>query len=187
MSRKPNAPVWTVLGAVVLSLSLLHSGGTARAGDAMSLAQKGKLAPDFTSLSTTGKPFSLSDQAGRPVLLTFWSDWCSLEKTELSFLREVKQHYPDVGIVIVDSEEGTPSIRSLAHIRRSLDEWGVDASVLIDWGQEVTRLYNVEALPTSLVLDPAGRIVYREANYYKGAYEEVMASLSRVNAVSLVQ
>ena len=187
MSRKPNTPFRAVIGAVVLSLGLLHSAGTATAGDAMSLARKGKLAPDFTSLSTTGKPFSLSDQAGRPVLLTFWSDWCSLEKTELSFLHEVKKHYPDVGIVIVDSEEGKPSIRSLANIRRSLDEWGVDASVIIDWGLEVTRLYNVEALPTSLVIDPAGRIVYREANYYKGAYEEVMGSLGRASAVSLVQ
>jgi thiol-disulfide isomerase/thioredoxin len=136
---------------------------------------------------TTGRNFSLSEHAGNPILLAFWSDWCSLEKTELSFLKKVQDSYPDVQLVIVDSESKKPSIRTLSRIWNTLEEWDIQASVVIDRGLEVTSLYDVRSLPTSLVIDPSGRIVHRQANYFKGADEEVRASLDRAYSLSMVK
>ncbi|MDT8396751.1 MAG: TlpA disulfide reductase family protein [bacterium] len=147
----------------------------------------GEPAPDFSSLATSGRQFSLSENSGRPVLLSFWSPWCSFERQELSFLKAVNERYPDVLIAIVDAESGTPSIRSLTMISRSLEEWGIDARVIVDKGLEVTELYNITTLPTSMVIDPTGRIVHWQANYFKGADAEVNASLDRVYSVSMVK
>jgi peroxiredoxin len=172
---------------LAISACLLIAPGTVLAGSGTLSAEIGQVAPDFKSLTTNGRAFSLSEQAGQPVLLTFWSDWCSLEKTELGFLSRIKELYPDVLIVIVNSEADKPSIRTLAHILRSLNEWEIEASVIVDRGLEVTRLYEVDTLPTSLVIDPTGRIVHRQPNFFKGADDEVTASLDRVYSISMLK
>jgi peroxiredoxin len=176
-----------VLGAGLIAAPILMAPVVATAADVNLAAQIGKVAPDFTSLVTTGQTFSLSEQAGSPVLLAFWSDWCSLEQTELSFLKKVQDSYPDVQIISVDSESKKPSIRTLARIWNTLEEWNIKASVVVDRGLEVTSLYDVRSLPTSLVIDPSGRIVHRQANYFKGADEEVRASLDRATSISMLK
>jgi peroxiredoxin len=147
----------------------------------------GDTAPDFSTLSTSGRIFELSGIEGKTVLLSFWSDWCSSERQELNFLRKVGQRYPEVVIVIVDSESGTPSIRSLTRIATSLAEWGIGAKILIDRGLEVTGLYNVTALPTSMLIDPLGRIAYRQPDFFKSNMDEVSASLDSVVSVSYLK
>ena len=174
-----------IIGIIALGVGLLAAPTLATAGSVDYSAQMGKVAPDFTSLSTSGKFFSLSEQAGSPVLLAFWSDWCSLERTELSFLSKVQKNYPDVQIIIVDAESKKPSIKTLSRIWNTLEEWNIDAAVVVDRGLAVTQLYEVETLPTSLVIDPSGRIVHRQANYFKGAGEEVRASLDRASSMSM--
>jgi peroxiredoxin len=182
-----NGKLLKTLCLLAVSACLLIAPGTVLAGGGTLSAEIGQGAPDFTSLSTTGRAFTLSEQTGSTVLLTFWSDWCSLEKTELEFLSSVKERYPDVHIVIVDSESHKPTIRTLSLIRRSLEEWGIEASVIVDKGLKVTSLYEVEALPTSLVIDPTGRIVHRQPNFFKGADDEVTASLDRVYSISMLK
>jgi len=147
----------------------------------------GDSAPDFSSLSTSGRFFELSGIEGRPVLLSFWSDWCSSERQELSFLKKMSERYPDVVIAIVDSESGTPSIRSLTRIATSLAEWGIGAKILVDRDLKVTGMYNVTALPTSLLIDPAGKIAYRQPNFFNSDIDEVSASLDRVFSVSMLK
>ncbi|MDF1524648.1 MAG: redoxin domain-containing protein [bacterium] len=147
----------------------------------------GDTAPDFSSLSTSGRFFNLSGIEGKNVLLSFWSDWCSSERQELTFLKRVSDHYPEVVIAIVDSETGTPSIRSLTRIARSLEEWHIDAKILIDRDLEVTELYNVTALPTSLLIDYSGTITYRQPNFFNGDTDGVSASLDRAVSVSFLQ
>ena len=187
MKLGKHGKIFKILGILVLGAGLLTAPAVATAGNMDLAAQMGKVAPDFTSLVTTGRTLSLSEQAGNPVLLAFWSDWCSLEKTELSFLKNVQESYPEVQLIIVDSVSKKPSIRTLSRIWNTLDEWGIQAHVVVDRGLEVTNLYDVKSLPTSLVIDPSGRIVHRQANYFKGADEEVRASLDRVYSISMVK
>ena len=147
----------------------------------------GDAAPDFSSLSTSGRFFELSDIGGKPILLSFWSDWCSSERQELNFLKKVSERYPEVVIAIVDAESGTPSIRSLTRIASSLAEYGVGAKILVDRGLEVTGLYNVTALPTSMLIDPTGKITYRQPNFFNSDMDEISSSIDRAVSVSFLE
>lgn len=146
----------------------------------------GDTAPDFSSLSTSGSFFELSGIEGKPVFLSFWSDWCSSERQELNFLKKVNERYPEVVIAIVDAQTGKPSIRSLTRIAGSLAEFGIGAKLLVDIDLEVTGLYNVTALPTSILIDPSGKIAYRQPNFFNSDMDEVRASLDRAFSVSLL-
>jgi peroxiredoxin len=165
-----------VLGCLLIAMPCFAGGPTV-----------GDTAPDFSSLSTSGRFFDLSGIEGKSVLLSFWSDWCSSERQELDFLKTVTERYPDVVIAIVDSNPGTPSIRSLTRIASSLAEWGIGAKILVDRDLEVTGLYNVTALPTSMLIDPSGKITYRQPNFFNGDTDEVSASLDRAVSVSLLK
>ena len=164
-----------VLGCLLIAVPCLAGGPTV-----------GDTAPDFSSLSTSGQFFDLSGIEGKPLLLSFWSDWCSSERQELTFLKKVSERYPEVVIAIIDSKSGTPSIRSLTRIAGSLAEWGIDAKILVDKDLEVTGLYNVTALPTSLVIDPSGTIAYRQPNFFNSDTDGVSASLDRAVSTSFL-
>lgn len=147
----------------------------------------GDAAPGFNSLSTSGRFFELSESEGKPVLLSFWSDWCSSERQELNFLKKVSERYPQVVIAIVDAKPGTPSIRSLARISGALAEWGIGAKILVDRNLQITGLYNITALPTSMVIDPGGRIAYRQSNFFNSDRDEVSAYLDKAASVSMLK
>ena len=164
-----------ILGCLLLAVPCFAGGPTV-----------GDIAPDFSSLSTSGRFFDLSGIEGKPVLLSFWSDWCSSERQELTFLKRVSERYPEVVIAIVDSKSGVPSIRSLTRIASSLAEWGIDAKILVDRDLEVTGLYNVTVLPTSLLIDPSGTIAYRQPNFFNSDTDGVSASLDRAVSVSFL-
>lgn len=100
---------------------------------------------------------------------------------------KISERYPQVVIAIVDSESGTPSIRSLTRIAGSLAEYGIGAGILVDRGLEVTGLYNITNLPTSMLIDPSGKITYRQANFLKSDIDQVSASLDRAVSVSLMK
>jgi thiol-disulfide isomerase/thioredoxin len=165
-----------ILGCLLIAVPCLAGGPMV--GDA---------APDFSSLSTSGRFFDLSGSEGKTVLLSFWSDWCSSERQELTFLKRVSDRYPEVVIAIVDSESGTPTIRSLTRISRSLAEWDIEAKILIDRDLKVTGLYNVTALPTSLLIDSSGTIAYRQPNFFNSDTDGVSESLDRAVSVSFLQ
>lgn len=164
-----------ILGCLLIAVPCLAGGPTV-----------GDTAPDFSSLSTSGRFFDLSGIEGKTVLLSFWSDWCSSERQELTFLKRVSDRYPEVVIAIVDSEPGTPSIRSLTRIASSLAEWGINARILVDRDLEVTGLYNVTSLPTSLLIDSSGTIAYRQPNFFNSDTDGVSASLDRAVSVSFL-
>ena len=147
----------------------------------------GEAAPDFSSLSTSGRYFEFSKVDGKPVLLSFWSDWCSSERQELQFLKKVTDSYPEVVIAIVASESGTPSIRSLTRISMSLAEWGVGAKILIDRDHKITGLYNVTSLPTSVLIDPVGKIAYSSPSFFNSDMDEISESLNMASSFSLLK
>lgn len=173
--RKISGSLLAAAGVLFLGLA-----GTAAAGG----PDVGDLAPEFSILTTSGKYFELAELEGRPVLLSFWSDWCSTDREELAFLKRVGEKHPDAVIAVVDAESAMPSIRSLTRIAGSLTRNGVEALILVDRGLDVTELYGVTSLPTSMVIDPSRRIAYRQSNYFSGEGDEAAASLERIDARS---
>ena len=182
MTRTINFSNWKVCAFTAMMLATLLL-AIPCLGDSPAV---GDTAPDFSSLSTSGRFFELSGIEGKPVLLSFWSDWCSSERQELTFLKRVSERYPEVVIAIVDSQSGAPNIRSLTRIATSLAEFGIGAKILVDRDLEVTGLYNVTALPTSMLIDPSGKIAYREANFFKSDIEQVSATLDRAISVTFL-
>ena len=129
-------------------LILLSVTGIALAATQLS----GERAPDFVLKSFEGDNTRLSEFRGDVVVLTFWANWCSDCRAQLSDIRELNILHGDAGLrpLSVSME------RLSSSMREDIASLDLGFPMLDDPGLEVSRLYDVESLPVALLIDREG-------------------------------
>ncbi len=126
----------------------------------------GKPVPDISLPDIDGKMVALSSMKGKIVLLAFWASWCPRCEEELTFLQGVYRTSPDIVVVAINQESQNISKAHLDRIRRTLKDWKITFPVLVDKSLEAWNAFCINALPTSIIIDKKGMVVYAESNYY---------------------
>ena len=110
----------------------------------------------------------LSDiiKENRYIWINFWASWCGPCREEMPMMSELYNEFSDQGlaIVAVNVNENKETIQNY------LDQYPVPFTVLRDSIGEITQSYNVEALPTSLLVDSTG-VVQRIIVGYSTAWK----------------
>jgi peroxiredoxin len=127
----------------------------------------GQSAPDFALKSATGQNLRLSEYRGEVVMINFWATWCGPCRQEMPLLDELHSRYSRVGFRLLGVNIDDDSRRAV----KMVDELGVTFPVLFDEAKVVSKLYQVEAMPVTVLLDRAGTIRYIHHGYKPG-YEE---------------
>jgi len=170
-----------IFGGLVLAGILFFAVNTFAAGVVV-----GEEAPDFTAFTTTGEKLSLSDLQGETVFMAFWSTWCSRSREELAYLKELSERYPSLVFVAVNSEAEATGIKSLVYMRQAIDEYKLPVAIVVDRGMKIWNRYEVNALPTSLIIGADGSVLFSEANFFwasAGKFQKVLSDLSAVSSV----
>lgn len=135
-------------------------------------------APDFTLKSLSGKNLKLSEQAGNVVMLNFWASWCGPCRKEMPLLNELHNKYEPLGFVIL----GVNVEQELKLAKAFLKETPVDFPILFDSGNQVSQAYEVIAMPTTVLIDRAGKVRYLHKGYKAGdenKYRKMVKKLVR--------
>lgn len=124
-------------------------------------------APDFTLKSKSGKNLRLSEYRGKVVMINFWASWCGPCRQEMPLLEQLYKRYGKVGFVIlgVNVEEDSSKANSM------LRDVPVSFPVLYDTTNKVSKMYNVSAMPTTVMVDRNGNMRYLHKGYKPG-YEK---------------
>ena len=141
-------------------LTLLLPGlACAGLGHELSAVPGAPAAPDFELPDMDGARHRLSALRGRVVILNFWATWCGPCREELPSLEALYQDLRDQGLVVlaVNPWEDPDQVFSY------MGQLPVFPSfpILFDRDAAVAERYDIRGLPTTLVIDPAGRIRYR--------------------------
>ncbi len=136
----------------------------------------GEAAPDFTLESLDGPNLRLQERQGEVVLINFWASWCGPCRQELPILDRLHQRYQDAGFSVfgVNVEGKRKPAEKIAKKSK------VTFPLLIDAGQKVSENYELEAMPTTVVVDRNGKIRYIHRGYKSGdeaKYIEVVKQL----------
>ena len=128
---------------------------------------QGQVAPDFVLRSATGENLRLSENRGDVVLINFWATWCGPCRQEMPLLDDLYGRYQRVGFNLLGVNIDEDSRRAMQMVQ----ELGVNFPVLFDEYKEVSKLYDVEAMPVTILVDREG-IVRHIHHGYKPGYEE---------------
>ena len=124
-------------------------------------------APDFTLASNKGKNIRLNDLRGKVVMINFWATWCAPCRKELPLLNNLYNKYKNKGFVLLGVNIDEKS--SLA--KKMIKELKINFPVLFDKTQSTSESYDLQAMPSTFIIDKNG--VVRFAHYgYKSGYEK---------------
>jgi peroxiredoxin len=137
------------LGTAAMAVALVPP-PVARAATAG--VQDGTAAPDFVLRSTDGHNLRLSEYRGDVVVLAFWASWCGSCRTALAELNGMSAP-PDAGRPVILGVALDDNAGQASSIAQSL---GLKFPTLVDAHQAVGRLYDVETLPLTLIVDRDG-------------------------------
>jgi peroxiredoxin len=118
----------------------------------------GVVAPDFTMNDTEGKPVKLSSLRGKVVLVDFWAAWCRPCRQENPNVVKLYQQYHSKGFEILGVSLDQTKEDWLKAIKDDNLTW-IHVSDLQYWQNAAARLYGVNAIPQSYLLDKDGKII----------------------------
>jgi peroxiredoxin len=154
--RGRHSSSWRALGA------LLAIVWTLPALAARSHAVPGLPAPDFALRALAGPNVRLSEHIGQVVVISFWGGGCDacraqLEALEQDFSRDRAQGLRVYGVEVADDQ-----VEALRFARGT----PVTFPLLLDPAKTVARLYDVDNLPMTVLIDRDGKIrqVVRDFN-----------------------
>ena len=135
-------------------------------------------APNFTLKSLSGKNLKLSELSGNVVLINFWASWCGPCLQEMPLLNAIHKKYEPLGFTVlgVNVEENSDNARAF------LAERGVDFPILLDTMNQVSKMYDVVAMPTTVVVDRDGNMRFLHKGYKSGdekQYRKMVKKLIR--------
>lgn len=156
-------------------------------------AKIGSIAPAFTLTDTDGKTISLSDFAGKIVVVTWFNPGCPFVKKHFengaSTFNDLNKKYGEQGVVFVAINSGAPGKEGAGKEANSSvrKDWKIEFPILLDESGKVGKLYGAKRTPEMFIINKDGTLAYHGAiddepgknigktNYVAKALDEILA------------
>lgn len=116
----------------------------------------GYMAPGFTVRNLDGNRVSLEDYKGQVVVLNLWATWCGPCRIEMPGFENLYRRFRSEGLTVLAVSLDKDNDQK---VRDFVKEYKLSFPVVLDPQQKVESRYNTFTIPTTYVIDRAGRIV----------------------------
>jgi peroxiredoxin len=154
MEKKQKRLYTRIIILAVLVAAIAYTVYNTANKDDVQLLKIGDNAPDFSLVDLNGETHKLSDYKGQGVLLNFWGTWCKPCKKEMPAINNQYKQFKDQGVQIL----GVNIAQSNLEVSSYADKLGVEFPIAIDKTKSVMRAYNVDPLPTTVLINKDGKI-----------------------------
>jgi len=124
---------------------------------------------DFVLKRTDGSPLPLADYRGKVLILEFWATWCGpcrLEGKLLDRVAETFRNEPAAVFLAVNVDEDRASVP--AFLKEA--QW----TTQVVYAEGLDRLLIVQSIPTLLIFDRSGRMVFRQEGLVYSSFVETV-------------
>src|SRR5205823_2562109 len=139
--------------------------------------------PAYTAKYLDGKPLNLASEKGNVIFLNVWATWCGPCRFETPELQALQNQYATKGLKVigVSVDEGETEA-----VKTFVAEQKITYPIALDPEGRIANLLQTTVLPTSLLLDRNGKIVWRQIgaimpndSKLKAAVEKAVAEPAR--------
>ncbi|MBW9268846.1 MAG: TlpA family protein disulfide reductase [Candidatus Thiodiazotropha sp. (ex. Lucinisca nassula)] len=111
----------------------------------------------FRLQNLVGNYKQLRDYRGQVVLVNFWATWCTPCRAELPSMNRAWHRLKSSGMAMLAINLGEDREAVSAFLR----DYPIDFEVLMDERGRISQRWRIKALPTTLVLNKRGQIIYQ--------------------------
>jgi thiol-disulfide isomerase/thioredoxin len=120
----------------------------------------GKPMPEYGAMNLDGSKFDLAAKREKVVLLNVWATWCGPCRYEIPELQQLSERYAARGFEVVGvsvDESGVESVRDFVKEQKKMTY-----PVVVDADGTIANLLQTSVLPTSVLVDRTGKIVWKK-------------------------
>jgi peroxiredoxin len=133
----------------------------------------GRPAPPFTLAARSGANVSLAQYKGQVVMLNFWASWCGPCRQEMPLLDSIYKQYHRMGFTLIGVNVEPDSNAA----NQWLKETPVSFPILYDKESTVSKMYDVAGMPSTVIIDRAGKVRVLHRGYKPGDENEYLDSI----------
>jgi len=155
-----------VVAAAALSVASISSAGIKQAGPA----------PQFTLNARGGKAINLAQYKGQVVMINFWATWCGPCRQEMPLLESIYKKYNKMGFTLLGVNVEPDS--------KPAEDWlkatPVSFPILFDTKSEVSKMYEVSGMPSTVIVDRKGNVRVIHHGYKPGDENEYQDNIRKL-------
>lgn len=115
-------------------------------------------------------------EEGKPVIISFFGTWCKPCLRELDAIQEVYEDWHEetgATLYAISINEGSDAFK----VKPVVHAHGWDFPVLLDTTTDLKRAMGVQAVPSVIVLDGKGKVIYRKTGYVEGGEADIIKAI----------
>ncbi len=121
----------------------------------------GMEAPDIALPNPQGDTLRLSALRGKVVLIDFWASWCGPCRRENPHVVRLYERFRDKGFEVFSVSLDQSHDKWVDAIAKDNLSWPYHVSDLRGWNSAAGRLYGIQSIPATVLVDREGNIVAR--------------------------
>lgn len=138
----------------------------------------GEKLPNCALKSLNNVPTSFHDYEGKVLYVDFWASWCGSCMQSFPFLNQLAHEFGDQGLHIVGvnlDEKVDDALAFLAHHPSKF-------TIANHGGEQCAKSFDVQAMPTSYLIDKHGVIRHIHQGFREGEMEELKIQIAQLLA-----
>jgi cytochrome c biogenesis protein CcmG, thiol:disulfide interchange protein DsbE len=119
----------------------------------------GNTLPEFAAKNLDGTPFTIASKRDKVVLLNLWATWCGPCRFEIPELQRMHDAYSARGFEVIGvsvDADGADVVKPFA------EEQKIRYPLVLDQQEKLPAILQASVLPTSVLLDRNGTIVWKK-------------------------
>ena len=136
----------------------------------------GSRMPDYSASWLDGSKFEMASTRDKVVLLNVWATWCGPCRYEIPELQAIHQKYSAKGFEVVGVSVDESGVEA---VKQFVAEQKMTYPVVLDPAGTITSIFEISVLPTSVLVDREGRIVWKRPGLITPNDQELAAAIEK--------
>ena len=113
-----------------------------------------------------------------PMIIDFWATWCEPCKKQMRYLDLFHNHFKELGFKVLTVNTDTP--KSMSKVKPYIRTKGFAFHVAVDPNSQVYKKLKIQQMPTTIIIDQDGSVVYRHKGYVPGDEVGILKAITQL-------